>query len=265
METLVGEDTIRKIIQSSYGLFRLGNWDPRRCRPLAKFHGLLDMYHWCFMAELPLMLNASLCAQCTMRPNKQNVWVWSRERFTAGPRKETRELMLKKLNSLIVCKRGFYKQDLGCRLQSVWLSSDWLVVRYQGGALWESCAQAEVTILYLGGGLSSGRRTQGDVVYIPWRGRRILPHGCTIVSWLFLLCFCISLPPLISNCLNLPFATKGRYRRLSEACFLETKNWGHRKDLYHRVPLHFSRSQCLSGQVSSPEFFPLYCSAEQPS
>ena len=128
METLVGEDTIRKIIQSSYGLFRLGNWDPRRCRPLAKFHGLLDMYHWYFIAELPLMLNASLCAQCTMRPNKQNVWVWSRERFTAGPRKETRELMLKKLNSLIVCKRGFYRQDLGCRLQRVWLSSDWLAV-----------------------------------------------------------------------------------------------------------------------------------------
>ena len=60
----------------------------------------------------------------------------------------------------------------------------------------ESCAQPEVTVLHLGRDLSSCRRTQRYfVMYIPWGGTRTLPHGCTIVSWLLLLCFCVpSLP-----------------------------------------------------------------------
>ena len=29
------------------------------------------------------------------------------------------------------------------------------------------------------------------VMYIPWGGTRTLPQGCTIFSWLLLLCFCI--------------------------------------------------------------------------
>ena len=47
------------------------------------------------------------------------------------------------------------------------LSSDWLVVRQQEQVVFqESCVQAEVTILHLGGGLSSYRRTQ-RFCYIP--------------------------------------------------------------------------------------------------
>ena len=37
-----------------------------------------------------------------------------------------------------------------------------------------------------------------------------------------------SLPPLMSNCLDLP-GTQGRLQRLKEACFLQTRNGGHRK------------------------------------
>ena len=44
----------------------------------------------------------------------------------------------------------------------------------------ESWAQAEVTILYLSGGLSSCRRTQGVVTYIPWGGRRTLPAAALL-------------------------------------------------------------------------------------
>ena len=36
-----------------------------------------------------------------------------------------------------------------------------------------------------------------------------------------------SLPSLIRNCLNLPFGTQGRLRRLNEAYFLQTRNGGH--------------------------------------
>ena len=42
------------------------------------------------------------------------------------------------------------------------LSSDWLVVRQPEQVVFqESCVQAEVIILHLGGGLRSCRRTQG--------------------------------------------------------------------------------------------------------
>ena len=55
--------------------------------------------------------------------------------------------------------------------------------------------------------------------------------------------FLHSPPSLISNCLNLPFGTQGRSRRLNEAYFLQTRNGGHGKDLYwrgpHRVLLSF--------------------------
>ena len=37
-------------------------------------------------------------------------------------------------NSLMFSGRSFYRQNLWWGLQGVWLSSDWLVVRYQGGA-----------------------------------------------------------------------------------------------------------------------------------
>ena len=52
------------------------------------------------------------------------------------------------------------------------------------------------------------------------------------------------LPSLISNCLNLPFGTQGRSRRLDEAYFLQTRNSGHEKPFCpeaHRILLSFSR------------------------
>ena len=50
--------------------------------------------------------------------------------------------------------------------------------------------------------------------------------------------------PLISKCLNLPFGTQGRSRRLNKAYFLQIRNRGHRKDMYpegtHSVLLAFT-------------------------
>ena len=53
------------------------------------------------------------------------------------------------------------------------------------------------------------------------------------------------LPSLISNFLNLAFGTQERSGRLDEAYFLQTRNRGHRKDLYPRGP-HCSASVLLS-------------------
>ena len=58
---------------------------------------------------------------------------------------------------------------------------------------------------------------------------RLYPH-------LIVLLFLYPLPSLISNCLNLPFVTQGRSRRLNEAYILQTRNGEHRTDLYSRVP-----------------------------
>ena len=92
------------------------------------------------------------------------------------------------------------------------LSSDWSwwgnMVVFQ-----ESCAQPEVTIFHLHGGLSSWWRTQRH----PLRRRQdpvLLLHYCFLGTPLL---FLLSLPLLMNNCLNLPSETQGRSRRLKKA------------------------------------------------
>ena len=101
--------------------------------------------------------------------------------------------------------------------------------------LQESCVQSEVTILHLGRGSSSVEELKDIVMHISLsrnqdRVSRLYCH--LIVSPLFL----YPLPSLISNCLNPPFGTQGRSRRLNEAYILQTKNGEHRIDLYSRAP-----------------------------
>ena len=104
------------------------------------------------------------------------------------------------------------------------------------------------SILHLRGGLSSYRTQRCFVMYIPWGRTRTLPNGCTIdCPPLFL----HSLSSLINNCLNLPFGTQRKSRRLNEAYFLTNKNkwkkkkkWETQKGFYlggtHRVLLCFT-------------------------
>ena len=106
--------------------------------------------------------------------------------------------------------------------------------------LQESCVQSEVTILHLGGG-SSSVELKDIVMHISLSRNqdpvsRLYHH--LIVSPLFL----YPLPSLISNCLNPPFGTQGRSRRLNEAYILQTRNGEHRTDLYSggpQSPAHF--------------------------
>ena len=101
--------------------------------------------------------------------------------------------------------------------------------------LQESCVQSEVTILHLGGGSCSVEELKDIVMHISlsrnqdpvWRLYQPL-----IVSPVFL----YPLPSLISNCLNPPFGTQGRSRRLNEAYILQTRNGEHTTDLYSRAP-----------------------------
>ena len=93
--------------------------------------------------------------------------------------------------------------------------------------LQESCAQPEVIILHLGGGLSSCRATQ-RLCYISSLKRNRDPA--------LLLLDCSSslqpLPPLISNgWFESALWNSARSRRLNEAYFLQTRNRKHRKNL----------------------------------
>ena len=66
------------------------------------------------------------------------------------------------------------------------------------------------------------------VRYIPSEGTRTLSlHYCFLTSPPL---FLHSLSSRINNCLNLPFGTHARSRRLKEAYFLQTKNRGYGKD-----------------------------------
>ena len=86
------------------------------------------------------------------------------------------------------------------------------------------------------------------------------PGTCPMLHYCFLISppfFLQSLPSLISNCLNLPFGTQERSRRLNEDYFLQIRNRVHGKDLYlggpHRVLQGFT--SCTSSlSLSSPSF-----------
>ena len=128
-----------------------------------------------------------------------NVGVWSRERFIARPNKENGWLMLKNPELL----HGFGgKVFIGKMWGKGWRVCDFLLIGWWWGdrvVFQESCAQPEVTILHLGGGLGSAKELYNIVMYIPWGAIRTLPQSCTIVSSLLLPCFCIpSFPWLVT-------------------------------------------------------------------
>ena len=90
----------------------------------------------------------------------------------------------------------------------------------------EFCALPEITILHLGGGLSSCRGAQ-RYCYGSWIFAPEEPGPCPKAALLFLDCPSLASPfppALISNCLNLPFGTQGRSRRLNDAYLLQTRN-----------------------------------------
>ena len=111
---------------------------------------------------------------------------------------------------------GNRRQHLGWGLQGLW---PFLIGWCWGNraVLQESCVLSEVAILHLGGG------SKTLLCIFLWVRTRTLSGGCTNL-WLFLL-FLYPLPSLISNCLNPPFGTQGRSRRLNEAYIPTDKKW----------------------------------------
>ena len=93
----------------------------------------------------------------------------------------------------------------------------------------ESCTWPEVTVLHVGGGLSFCWTTQRNCYIYSLRKNNPTPR----LHYCFLIVPFLSLQPLpyLSNCLNLPFGTQGRSKRLHEAYFVQARNKRQRKDL----------------------------------
>ena len=145
--------------------------------------------------------------------------------------------MLKYPNSPMVFWVKFLISKIWDEGYNVWLSSDLLVVRWQGGAS-GIFAQPEVTILHLGGGPSSCRRTQKYCYLYPLGGNQ---EPSPRLHYCFLMAPFLSLPllpSLIRNSLDLPFEKNERLRRLNEANFLPIRKWRHGKAFVsRRVPV----------------------------
>ena len=109
----------------------------------------------------------------------------------------------------------------------------------------ESSHQPEVSVLQLGEALVPTEEHRGIVMCISW-GTRTPSWGCTVASWCLFLSFYIPSLPWEANVWICPW-NSGRPRRLNEAYFLQTRNGGHRKDLYPGGPhLIFVFVQSLS-------------------
>ena len=173
------------------------------------------------------MLNAVSCANAQW--GQTNLRFWSRERLIAGPSKESRWLMLRKPELPDGFQRSVFMGKIwgeGCRVCD--FLPDWLVV------LTGQCSRNPVFSLKL---LSStwvpAEELTDTIMYIPWGGTSILFYNCcTIVSWLLLLCFCISLLLWLETVwicsLGLMEVSE------AEAFFLQTRNGRHGKGFVPR-------------------------------
>ena len=130
-----------------------------------------------FSKYVVLLPNSNLCAQHKKVKQTQTLLEWRKDYLLQGLARRKGLLMLKRSklpNGLQ--GRSFYRQDLERGPQAVWLSSGltagevtWWSFRNRNhqpsrskvGSTW--FAQAEFTILHLGGSLNSCRRTQSCV------------------------------------------------------------------------------------------------------
>ena len=119
------------------------------------------------------------------------------------------------------------------------------VNRVQALVDWNQEGHHHHSILHLGGGLSSCR-TKDRLLCIFLEERGWCPK--TPLSQHLL-------PPLIGNCLSLPFGTQGRSKRLNKTYFLKVRNRRHRKDLYLGAPQGPTWFQSHLGPSATRLFF----------
>ena len=184
--------------------------------PLVPTHPLCDPVGPPLLGcEYMLLSNASSCAWCKVRPKKWKHWSLKRKVYCWAKQGEQSAHVQKSLTPWWFWGRVFIGKIWGewCRMcDFVWWWGNRAIFQ-------EFCAQPEVTVLHLGGGLSSCRRTQRYChVYSFKRNQDFVPslHYCFLTAPPL---FLHSLPSLISNCLDRPFGTQRRSRRLKPSSY----------------------------------------------
>lgn len=144
----------------------------------------------------------------------------------------------------------------------------WLV----GGKVTGGCSSSLVISLKLPssawvGALVPAEKNSKILLVVSLEGE---PRPCPTLHYCFLtiLPLCLhDLTSLVSNWLKLLFGTQRRSRRRNEAYFLQTRNRGHRRDLYgggpHRVLLHFTNtiSDLMEDPCQTSNSLPLHKTA----
>ena len=162
-----------------------------------------------------MLSNPSSCAQHTVRPNKQKCRSLEQQKGYCRAKRGEQVALAQKHPEL---PDGFWEKVVigkiwgeGCRCVTFF----WSVGGEVAGRCSRNLVFREVTILHLGGGLSSSRRAQRycHVSIYPLRRNQdpaLSVHCCSLtVPPLFL----HSLPSIISSCLNLPFGNQGPSRQ----------------------------------------------------
>ena len=122
--------------------------------------------------------------------------------------------------------------------------------------LQESYTQPEVTILNLGGSLSSYGRGGRYCSVCSLRGNQ---DPAPMPNFSFLTLFLQPLSCLISTCLNPPCGTQGKSRRLNETCFLQRRRERRKAFVPRRAPqgpAGFQWCGCLSSSRESRPVLP---------
>ena len=143
-----------------------------------------------------LLPNTSSCAWCTVRSNKLKLpGLEQRKVYCRAKQGYWVACALKPQTPWWFSGRSFLKAKFGIRAAGC---VTFLLLA--GGEVTGQCSRDLVFRLKLPsstwvGALVPAEELKGIVMYNLLGGTRTLPQGCTIVSWLFLLCFCIpSLP-----------------------------------------------------------------------
>ena len=170
----------------------------------------VEIAEGCSRERVCLLLNSSLCAWCTVRPNKLTHWnLRQRKVYCKGQARSMGGSCSKHPNSPIVFWEEFLKTNSGGGLQDAWLVggevTGWWsrnLSHQPSGSNWSG-----VNVLMLSLKLPPStwvralvpvkelKEKYQIVVYILWGGTSILLYHCTVYSSLLFLCFCIPSPP----------------------------------------------------------------------
>ena len=145
-----------------------------------------------------LLLKTSLCAQSTVRSNKlkhQNLE--QRKVYCRTKQGKQMACTQENQNSLMIFREKYLNAKFGARASGC-VTFLWLVDSEVRGWCSRNLVFSVKSPSSTWVGALVPTELEGVFTYIPSGRTRTLPHGCTSVAWLLLLCFCIPSIPWLT-------------------------------------------------------------------